>query len=752
MEKMPMHNHKMPQPHEHMDRAPKDHVPSDKPHQCAHSHPQNNPAENETIYTCPMHPQIRHCGPGNCPICGMTLEPLKISVGENANEEEYRQVLFRFWVAAILSLPLIFFNMGAHFLPLQGLQNFLRSPLFNWVQFLIATPVVFWCGAMFFKRGWDSLITRNLNMFTLIALGIGVAYAYSLFITFIPGTLTALFGDSITLDAYYEPAAVITALALLGQVMELKARTQTGNAVRHLLDLAPETAIVLNENKSESTIAVKEIKKGMLLRIRPGDKIPVDGILVNGNSSIDQSMITGEPIPVEKNQNDTVIAGTLNGSGSFVMRAEKVGEETLLSQIVDMVSKAQRTKARIQKLADKVSSYFVPAVIIIALITFTVWSLNGPEPKIGYAVYTSIAVIIIACPCALGLATPMSIMVGTGRGAKDGVLIKNAEALETLARIDVLVLDKTGTITEGKPSLVKLFAVDQSDQESDLLEFAASLEKQSEHPLAEAILNAAAAQSAGFQEAENFEAIAGQGVTGIVSGKKVALGNNKLMETLGISLSSITQEMRESKLLGYTVMFLAIDKKLAGFLAVQDKVKEGSAEAIKALRQKGIRITMLSGDSPETAYAIAKSVGISEIKAGVLPQNKFEYIQELQDRGFFVAMAGDGINDAPALAQANVGIAMGTGTDIAMESAGIVLVSGNLKGILKAVELSRETIRNIKQNLFLAFIYNVISIPVAAGVLYPQTGLLLSPVIASAAMAFSSVSVILNALRLSKMK
>jgi Cu+-exporting ATPase len=670
------------------------------------------------MYTCPMHPEIQKKEPGSCPICGMALElesPKSNEDSQNSEKnenKEYTWMLWRFWIAVILSLPLLFIPMKEMF------------------QFILATPVVIGCGWPFFARAWTSLKTLKLNMFTLIALGIGVSYFYSIYVTFYPSKLLAY--------VYFEPAAMITALVLLGQVMELKARSRTNSAIKQLLNLAPPKAILINDDHSEKEVLVADIKAGNLLRVRPGDKVAVDGVVVSGNSSVDQSMVTGESMPTEKNKDALVIGGTVNGTGSFIMRATKVGHETLLAQIVDMVSKAQRTKAPIQKLADTVASYFVPVVICIALLTFFIWFTFGPVPKIDYAILTSIAVLIIACPCALGLATPMSIMVGLGQGAKAGILVKNAEALETLSKINTLVVDKTGTLTEGKPSVIEIISLNKNYAQPDILKFAASLEKNSEHPLASAILNTAKAQKINLEETQNFKSITGLGVTGNISGLSVSLGNQKLMESLDININH------------KNAIYLAVDNQLAGYLVIEDKIKSDTYAVITALKNQGINVVMLTGDNVETAMVIAKQAGIDTVKADVLPQHKFEYIQELQKKGLIVAMAGDGVNDAPALTQANVGIAMGKGTDIAMESAGIVLVSGSLMGILKAKKLSESILSNIRQNLFLAFIYNILAVPVAAGVFYPFFGILLIPVIASAAMSLSSVSVIINALRLSR--
>lgn len=703
------------------------------------------------LYTCPMHPDIRKEGPGHCPICGMSLEPMHVT-NEPTEDTEYQDMSRRFWIAAALSLPLLVLNMAPHLLSSTFLMTLTMHPLFNWFQLLLASPVVLWAGFPFFMRGIDSLKTRNLNMFTLIALGISVAYVYSLFITLAPNIMSAFFGDALKLDVYFEAAAVITALVLLGQVLELKARSETSLAVKQLLDLTPKTAHLISSfaHQTESDILVSKIQAGQYLRIKPGERIPVDGIIVTGHSSVDQSMITGESIPIEKTAGDPVIGGTLNGTGSFIIEATKVGQDTLLSQIVDMVLKAQRSKAPIQKLVNEISAYFVPSVMLTALITFILWYIFGPSPQIGYAIYTSVAVLIIACPCALGLATPMSIMVGTGRGAREGVLIKSAEALEKLAKINVLVLDKTGTLTVGKPHVVDIMSFDHRYSQAELLSFAASLEQNSEHPLAEAILKKAQDKEIALKTATQFQSITGKGVIGQIADKTIALGNQALLQSLNIEIAFHLESIEALRSLGQTIMFIVIENQLAGYIAITDQIKPDTRLILEALTKLQIKIIMLTGDNQQTAEAIASQLNIHDVKADILPQDKFHYIEELQKQGYIVGMAGDGINDAPALMQAHVGIAMGNGTDIAMESADIVLVSGDLNGILRARHLSELTLTNIKQNLFLAFIYNTIAIPLAAGLFYPHFGLLLSPVIASAAMSFSSVSVIANALRLSR--
>jgi Cu+-exporting ATPase len=689
-----------------------------------------------------MHPEVQVNTPGVCPICGMSLEATTLSEPSNNENAEYTNMLYRFWIALTFSLPLLILTMGGHLIPVNGLKILIHGPYFVFFQFFLATPVVIWCGWPFFQRAWTSLKTLHLNMFTLIALGVGVSYIYSLIIMLMPISESS--------GVYFEPAAVITTLVLLGQVMELKARSNTNQSVKHLLNLAPASAILVSDTQPDIEIPVTDIVVGNLLRVKPGDKIPTDGQIILGHSVIDQSMITGESLPVEKDVGDFVIGATINTTGSFIMQATKVGNETLLSQIVDMVSSAQRTKAPIQKLVDIISGYFVPIVILIAFLTFLAWFTWGPEPKIGFAILTSVAVVIIACPCALGLATPISIMVATGQGAKEGILVKNAEALETLGKIDTLILDKTGTITEGKPSLVDVISVTPEYTTSDILAFAASLELNSEHPFSEIIVHSARNKSITIPECRDFNSITGQGITGKIKGNTIVFGNQKIIDDIQDNMSDLDQGIDRDRNLGRTILFMTINNKLIGYITVEDKIKPESIPAISALKKRGIQIIMLTGDNIKTAQAIAKQVGIDQVEADVLPQDKFKYITMLQEKGLIVGMAGDGINDAPALTQANVGIAMGNGTDIAIESAGIVLVSGSLTGILNARILSENTLKNIKQNLFLAFIYNIIALPVAAGIFYPISGLLLSPVIASAAMSFSSVSVILNALRLSK--
>lgn len=721
---------------------------------CCHTHhapAAKSATENkDAIYTCPMHPEVRQVGPGTCPKCGMALEPENINDSDEGTDSELKSMTRRFWIAAILSLPLLIIDMGGH--SIDALHQILTHPLANWGQLILATPVVLWAGWPFFERGWASVKHKSLNMFTLISLGVGVAYFYSLIVTLFPDALSQWLGvPSASFEVYFEAAAVITTLILLGQIMEMRAHAQTSSAMRALLDLAPATARKINPDGTEEDIPLQHVQKGDVLRVRPGEKVPVDGVILEGNSAVDQSMITGESMPVEKNAGDAVIGATINGTGGFTMRAEHVGNETLLAQIIDMVSKAQRTRAPIQRLADTVSAYFVPAVIAIAVLTAIVWGLWGPEPKFGYAVLNTVAVLIIACPCALGLATPMSIMVGTGRGAKAGILIKNAEALETFEKVDTLIVDKTGTLTEGKPKLISVVPT-EGFEEAIILSAAASLERGSEHPLAAAIVSGAQERNAPLANATNFQSITGKGVTGTVNGKQIALGNLALLESLNIMAGNLKSDANTYRAQGQTVMFIAIDNQAAGLITVADPIKASAVEAVKQLKADGLHIVMLTGDNKTTALAVAKQVGINDVEADVLPDQKHAAVKKLQDQGRKVAMAGDGINDAPALAQANVGIAMGTGADVAMESAGITLLKGDLMGIVRARHLSRATMRNIRQNLFFAFIYNALCIPIAAGVLYPVFGILLSPIIASAAMAFSDVSVVGNALRLRTIK
>jgi len=702
-----------------------------------------------TEYTCPMHPEIAQDSPGNCPVCGMALETRTVEVEER--NEELIDMRRRFRISLVLAIPVFLLAMIADMAPTL-LPDSLPMPVAQWIQFLLATPVVLWCGWPFFLRGWQSLRSWNLNMFTLIAIGVGVAWTYSVVALLFPGIFPAsrVHTDG-TVAVYFEAAAVIIALVLLGQVMELRARSQTNAAIKLLLGLAPNTARIVRDDGQEEDIALDQVVAGDILRVRPGEKIPVDGIVTSGTGAVDESMVTGESIPVEKSSGDVVIGATVNGSGSLLMRAEKVGADTLLAQIVNMVSEAQRSRAPIQRLADMVAGYFVPAVVIIAILTMLVWGLVGPEPRLAFAIINGVAVLIIACPCALGLATPMSIMVGTGKGAMFGVLIRNAETLEVMEKIDTLVVDKTGTLTEGKPRLVAVVAVDDVD-ENTVLRFAASLERASEHPLADAILHGARSRELSLANTDHFESITGQGVIGDIEGHRIALGNAKLMASLSIDITHLSQQADTGRSGGDTVMLVAIDGKAAGLISVADPIKKSTNEAIRELHADGVSIVMLTGDNRITAEAVAKKLGIDRIEADVSPEQKADIVKQLQAAGKKVAMAGDGINDAPALAQADVGIAMGTGTDVAIESAGITLVKGDLRGILRARRLSRATMRNIRQNLFFAFAYNSLGVPVAAGVLYPVFGLLLSPMIAAIAMSLSSVSVISNALRLRNLK
>ncbi|NOY89299.1 MAG: heavy metal translocating P-type ATPase [FCB group bacterium] len=706
--------------------------------------------EQKTEYVCPMHPDIVRSEPGHCPKCGMALEPKVVDVEEDDNPE-LRDMTRRFWISVVLSVPLLFIAMGGYFSIVSSfLHNIMAPRTLTFLELILATPIVLWGGWPFFTRFWQSLKNKSPNMFTLIGLGVGVAYIYSLVAAIFPEIFPASFRDSSgEVGVYFEAAAVIVTLVLLGQVLELRARSQTGSAIKALLGLAPKTARIVHDDGSEEDIPLEKVQKGNLLRVRPGEKVPVDGTVVEGTSSVDESMITGEPIPVEKKPKDKVIGATVNGTGSIIIKADRVGSETLLAQIVKMVAEAQRSRAPIQKLADVVAAYFVPAVIVSAVITFIVWSLIGPSPKLTHALINAVAVLIIACPCALGLATPMSIMVATGRGATMGVLFKNAEAIETLRKVNTLVVDKTGTLTVGKPKLTAIKSLSKWN-ENDLLQYSASLERGSEHPLAAAIVEGAVEKGMQLVNAEHFDSVTGKGVKGTINGLAVALGNDKLLEQLGIHSDRLVQEAERMREEGQTVMYIAVDNEAAGLLGVSDPIKETTQDAIKQLHEEGIKVVMLTGDNQTTANIIAKKLNIDDVTAEVLPDQKAEVVKKLQNEGYFVAMAGDGINDAPALAQAQVGIAMGTGTDVAMESAGVTLVKGDLRGIVKARQLSRMTLRNIKQNLFLAFIYNTVGIPIAAGVLYPVWGILLSPVIAAAAMSFSSVSVISNALRLRK--
>ncbi len=712
-------------------------------------------APKGAIYTCPMHPEVRQVGPGACPKCGMALEPEAIdfdSAGEEEENPELADMTRRFWVGVALAAPVFLMSMSEMIPGLGWLHEAIPARLGPVVQLLLATPVVLWCGWPFFVRGWASLVNRSLNMFTLIAMGTGTAYLYSVVATLAPGIFPESFaGHGGVVPVYFEAAAVITVLVLLGQVLELRARSRTSGAIRALLGLAPKTARIIREDGSEEDIPLSEVAPGDRLRVRPGEKIPVDGLVIEGSSAVDESMVTGEPVPVEKSADSRVTGATVNRKGTLVMRAERVGNDMLLAQIVKMVGEAQRSRAPIQRVADRVAAWFVPTVLAVAVLTFIVWALVGPEPRMAYALVNAVAVLIIACPCALGLATPMSIMVGTGRGAGEGVLLKNAEALEILERVDTLVVDKTGTLTEGKPRLTAVQTA-SGTTEDDLLRLAAGLEAGSEHPLADAIV--AGAKDRGVKPAagEAFESVTGKGVKGRVDGRPVALGNLALLRDLGVEPGSLADRADALRAEGDTVVFVVVGGSVAGLLAVSDPIKSSTPEAIRTLHKERIEVVMLTGDSRATAEAVARELSIDQVEAGVLPDRKAEVVKKLQKEGRTVAMAGDGINDAPALAQAQVGIAMGTGTDVAMESAGVTLVKGDLRGIARARLLSRATMRNIRQNLFFAFVYNSIGVPVAAGILYPFFGLLLSPMIAAAAMSFSSVSVITNALRLNRVK
>ena len=699
-------------------------------------------------YTCPMHPEVVQEGPGACPACGMALEPMEVSLEAEPNPE-LADMSRRFWIGLVVSLPIVALEMGSHVsgIDLSGIVSPAAS---NWIQLVLATPVVLWAGYPFFERGWASVRTRNLNMFTLIALGTGAAYVYSLVATVAPGLFPASFqGPGGAVAVYFESAAVIIVLVLLGQVLELRARERTGTALRALLDLAPKTAWRVRDGEDDEEIALDHVHAGDRLRVRPGDKVPVDGEVVDGHSALDESMVTGEPLPVEKTAGQTVIGGTINGTGSFVMRAERVGRETMLARIVQMVADAQRSRAPIQRTADVVAGYFVPAVVAVAVIAFVVWMFAGPAPQLAFAIIAAVSVLIIACPCALGLATPMSIMVGTGRGAHAGVLIKSAEALERFEKIDTLVVDKTGTLTEGKPTVTAVQATD-GVTEDEVLALAASLERQSEHPLARSIVDAAAARDLDLRDVRDFESTTGKGIAGKVAGQTVALGNPAMLADLGLESGAIEPVADRLRADGGTVVFVAIDGKVAGLIAVGDPIKETTPDALAALRQDGVRIVMVTGDNETTARAVAGELHIDEVHADVLPARKLEIVRRLKAEGRVVAMAGDGVNDAPALAEADVGVAMGAGTDVAIESAGITLVKGDLAGLARARRLSRATMRNIRQNLFFAFVYNALGVPIAAGILYPLTGMLLSPIIAAAAMSLSSVSVIGNALRLNR--
>jgi Cu+-exporting ATPase len=696
-------------------------------------------------YTCPMHPEIVRDQPGACPICGMALEPREVTA-EEVNPELI-DMQRRFWLSTVLTVPLLIL-MALDMLPGAPWLSTLPT---GWIQFALATPVVVWCGWPLLQRGWASVVSWNLNMFTLIALGTGASYLFSVIALLLPSLIPAAFrahtGEA---PLYFEPAAVITTLVLLGQVLELRARSRTSSTLRALLGLAPKTARIVDDSEEERDIPVEQIQIGNILRVRPGEKVAVDGVVTEGASSVDESMVTGESIPVEKATGSHVTGGTVNQTGSFLMKAERVGSDTLLSQIVRLVSEAQRTRAPIQRLADVVASWFVPAVVLTAILTFVVWAIWGPEPRLGHAFVNAVAVLIIACPCALGLATPMSVMVGTGRGATAGVLVRNAEALELLEKVNTLVVDKTGTLTEGKPKLTTIVPSAAVTDPQELLRLVGSLEQASEHPLAHAILKGAQEKEIVLPRATHFESITGKGIRGVVDGRNVLLGNHALLEQFNVSAKELSDRAEALRADGQTVMFVAVDGKPAGLVGVADPIKSTTPEAIALLHRENVRITMLTGDSQTTALAVATRLGIDDVEAEVLPEQKLDTVKKLQAMGQIVAMAGDGVNDAPALAQAQIGIAMGTGTDVAMESSGVTLVQGDLRGVARALRLSRATMRNIRQNLFFAFIYNVLGVPIAAGILYPSFGILLSPMIASVAMAFSSVSVIANALRLRK--
>jgi Cu+-exporting ATPase len=703
------------------------------------------PPRQGAIYTCPMHPEIRQAGPGACPICGMALEPVS-AAEETGPSPELIDMTRRFWIGLALAAPVVVLEMGGH-VPGLNLHHYVASQISVWLQFLLATPVVLWAGWPFFVRGWTSVRNRSLNMFSLIALGVGAAFLYSLAATFAPGLFPQTLQQDGVIPVYYEAAAVITVLVLLGQVLELRAREQTGGAIRALLNLAPKTARRIRADGGDEEISLDEVHIGDRLRVRPGDSIPVDGVVLEGRSAVDESMVTGESMPVEKEQNAKAIGGTINGSGSFIMRAEKVGADTMLARIVQMVAEAQRSRAPIQRLADIVSAWFVPAVILVAVVSFVAWMIWGPPPAFAYALVAAVSVVIIACPCALGLATPMSIMVGVGKGATAGVLIKNAEALERFEKIDTLVVDKTGTLTEGKPRVIAVEPAAGFDK-ATVLSFAASLERSSEHPLAAAIVASAKQADVALKEVVGFSSVTGKGIIGVIDGRKAAIGSGTFLKELGAASEALESRADALRRDGATAMFVAIDNRPAGIVAVADPIKASTPAALESLKADGVRIVMLTGDNRTTARAVASKLGISDIEAEVLPEQKNAIVRRLRSQGHVVAMAGDGVNDAPALAEADVGVAMGTGTDVAMQSAGVTLVKGDLAGIARARALSRATMRNIRQNLVLAFVYNVLGIPLAAGALYPVLGLMLSPVVAAAAMSFSSVSVIGNSLRL----
>jgi Cu+-exporting ATPase len=704
----------------------------------------------KTEYTCPMHPEIVQEGPGNCPKCGMALEPHTVTLEEEGNPE-LKDMTRRFWISAVLTVPVVIIAMGP-MVPGVSFESLGLPRFMRWLELALATPVVLWGGWPFFVRSWQSLVNRSLNMFTLIGLGVSVAYVYSIVAVLAPYIFPPSFrGADGEVGVYFEAAAVIVTLVLLGQMLELRARNRTGAAIKALLGLAPKTARRINADGSDEDVPLEQIHPGDRLRVRPGEKVPVDGVVLEGRSSLDESMVTGEPIPVEKNPGDNVIGATVNGTGGLVIEAQRVGADMLLSQIVQMVAQAQRSRAPVQKLADIVASYFVPIVVITAIITFIVWALVGPAPAMAYAIINAVAVLIIACPCALGLATPMSVMTATGKGATVGVLFKNAEAIEVMRQIDTLVVDKTGTLTEGKPKLVSVVAAPDRDEDA-LLRLAATLERGSEHPLAAAIVEGARERSIALSNTTAFDSVTGKGVMGQVEGCQVALGNRALLDAQGIDPEGLADQAETLRGEGQTVMFVTVDGKAAGLIGVADPIKATTASAIQALHSEGLDIVMLTGDSETTAKAVAEKLGLDQVIAGVLPDQKVDNVKSLQEAGRRVAMAGDGVNDAPALAQAHVGIAMGTGTDVAMESAGVTLVKGDLNGIVRARQLSRATMRNIRQNLFFAFVYNSLGVPIAAGILYPWFDILLSPMIAAAAMSLSSVSVISNALRLNRLQ
>lgn len=701
------------------------------------------------IYTCPMHPEIRQEGPGDCPICGMALEPEEVNITEGTSEE-LKDMTYRFWIGLVLTLPVLILEMGGHIS--SGVADGFPAQMSNWIQLVLATPVVVWAGWPFFIKGWKSIVNHNLNMFTLIAMGTGVALIYSLVATLAPQVFPATFQQKDgVVSVYFEAAAVIVVLVLLGQMLELRAREKTSGAIKALMDLAPATARKLNDEGEESEVSLEQVEVGDHLRVRPGDKVPLDGELLEGHSYVDESLVTGEPLAVYKQAGDQVIGGSINQQGSFIMRADKIGRDTMLSQIVQMVASAQRSRAPIQGLADKVAGWFVPVVILVALLAFIVWSFVGPSPAMAFGLIAAVSVLIIACPCALGLATPMSIMVGVGRGAQNGILIRDAEALERMEQVDTVVVDKTGTLTEGKPQVTNIVATEGFNKE-ELLRVVASLEQGSEHPLARAILDKAKAMNLSLSDAQDFDSSSGKGVSGKIDGQKVFVGNRILMASEGIDTATYEKDAEPFRMEGATVIFAAINGKISGLIVIADPIKETTQEAILALQNEGIRVVMLTGDSKTSAEAVARKLHIDEVEAEVLPENKRKIVQRLKAEGSIVVMAGDGVNDAPALATADVGIAMGTGTDVAMESAGITLLRGDLMGIVEARHLSQATMRNIRQNLFFAFIYNFAGIPIAAGILYPFAGILLSPIFAAAAMSMSSVSVIANALRLKVIK